>query len=142
MPHGLEAVSLGTAGRELEPGIGAIQRLDRGLLIDAEHHGMLRRLEVEADDVGGFGLEVGIRARLVALQPMRPQAVPLPHRRDGGVGEPQPGRQAATRPVGQGGTGGAACTVRRTIFASSAADKPCPRPARGASPRASTPPWT
>ena len=38
------------------------------------------------------------------------------------------------------GAGGFVCTVSCTILASSAADNPCPRPARGASANASTPP--
>src|SRR5205823_6717777 len=42
-----------------QPGLGAIERLDLALLVDAEDHGMGRRIDVEANDrlefVGKFG---------------------------------------------------------------------------------------
>jgi len=37
-----------------------IERLNLRLLADAEHHGVLRRIETQADHVGGFRLELGI----------------------------------------------------------------------------------
>ena len=39
------------AGFEWEPGLGAIERLDLRLLVDGQHHGVHRRIHVEADDV-------------------------------------------------------------------------------------------
>jgi hypothetical protein len=35
--------------------IGGVQGLDLGLLIDAQHHCVLRRGEVEPDDIGDLG---------------------------------------------------------------------------------------
>jgi hypothetical protein len=36
--------------------------LNGGLFIDAEHRRVLRRAQIEAEDVGGFGFELGIVA--------------------------------------------------------------------------------
>jgi hypothetical protein len=38
-------------GRERQHGISPIERLDGGLFIHAEHVGMLRRMEIEPNDV-------------------------------------------------------------------------------------------
>jgi hypothetical protein len=48
-------MSLGSARREREYGIFAIQGLNGRLLIDAKHCGMLQGLEIKADDVGRLG---------------------------------------------------------------------------------------
>ena len=40
-----------------------VERLNRSLLIHAEHRGMLG-IEIESDDIGSFGLEFGIDVRL------------------------------------------------------------------------------
>src|SRR5207237_4231364 len=45
--------------------LGALQRLDMRLLVDRQHDGILRRVEVEADNLGGLGDKV----RIVALTP-------------------------------------------------------------------------
>jgi len=54
-------VIVGHGGRasllEGQPRLGPIQCLDLGLLVDAEHHGPIRRVEVEPDDVGDPILE-------------------------------------------------------------------------------------
>ena len=42
---------LGHAGHHREHRLGPVQGLDLGLLVHAEHHGLLRRVVVEADDV-------------------------------------------------------------------------------------------
>src|SRR6202011_5448206 len=42
-----------------------LQSLDRRLFVHAQHNGLLRRGDVEADNIGGFGREV----RVVALAP-------------------------------------------------------------------------
>jgi len=34
-----------------QPGLGAVERLDLTFLVDAEHQGFVRRVEVEADEV-------------------------------------------------------------------------------------------
>jgi hypothetical protein len=40
---------------------------------------VLRRIKIQADNVGGFGLKIGIVARQVALQAVRLDAAFLPH---------------------------------------------------------------
>ena len=42
----------------------AVERLDLALLVDRQHHGMRRRVQIEADDVGQLGDEVGIARAL------------------------------------------------------------------------------
>src|SRR3974377_1997778 len=64
----LEPVALGAAWRERKNGIEPIEGLDRCLLVHAEYRGMLRRIDVEPDHVGGLGLEVGIVRSHVALK--------------------------------------------------------------------------
>lgn len=42
---------------ERQPRLGPVERLDLRLLVDAEHHRPVRRIEVEADDLGDLLLE-------------------------------------------------------------------------------------
>jgi hypothetical protein len=49
----------------------ALQRLDRRLLVDAEHHSMLGRVEVEADDVVDLGGKLRVPTDLVGSYEMR-----------------------------------------------------------------------
>jgi hypothetical protein len=51
--------------RELQIALLALQRLDRWLLVHAQHDGILGRRQVEADDVRGLGGKL----RIVALTP-------------------------------------------------------------------------
>src|SRR6201988_538681 len=62
MPVVLEAVTLGSSRRKRQHGIESIQGLDGGFLIDAEHGGMLRGLQIQADNVGRFAFELWIVA--------------------------------------------------------------------------------
>src|SRR3954451_17963228 len=41
----------GAALLQGQAGLGAVERLDLALLVDRQHHGMGRRVNVEADDV-------------------------------------------------------------------------------------------
>lgn len=59
VPLVLEAVPLGASGRERQHGIQSAERLNRGFLIDREHHRICRRREIQADDVGGFVSKFG-----------------------------------------------------------------------------------
>src|SRR6266478_3505882 len=45
--------NLAAAGQHIPP--GPLQRLDRRLLVDAQDQRMFRRVQVEPDDIGGFG---------------------------------------------------------------------------------------
>ena len=67
----LEAVAFGASRRERQDGIETIQGLNGGLLIDAEHGGVLRWAQIETEDVGRFAFELGIIAGHVAFQAVR-----------------------------------------------------------------------
>jgi len=95
----LEAVAFGTSRRERQDGIETIQGLNGGLLIDAEHGRVLRRTQIEAEDVGGFGFELGIVAGHVAFETARLQSRFLPNAMHGVFADAQRGGQFATTPV-------------------------------------------
>src|SRR6202023_3088002 len=99
MPIVLEAVALSSPGAKRQHRVEAIEGLTRGLLIDTEHRGVLRRIDVEPDHIGGLALEVWIIRGQVALQPMglKPGAPPDP--RDHHMIDPQRPRQLAAAPV-------------------------------------------
>ncbi len=67
----LKSVPLRPSRRQWQHGIQTIQGLDGGLLVDAKHGRMLRRIEVQPDDVGRLGLELGVVGGHVSFQPMR-----------------------------------------------------------------------
>ena len=52
--------------------------VDGGLLIDTEDGGVLGRVEVEPDDVGGFLLEVRVRTRQIGRHQVRLEALAPP----------------------------------------------------------------
>ena len=47
---------------KLQIALCPLQRLDRGLFVDTVHDGVLRRRQIEPDDLGGLGGEIGIIA--------------------------------------------------------------------------------
>src|SRR5438552_3950337 len=55
----------GAAIGQLQIALRSLQGLDRGLFVHAEHNGLLRRGDIEANNIGGFGRKV----RVVALTP-------------------------------------------------------------------------
>ena len=57
------------AVRELQIALRPLQRLDRGLLVDADDDGVLGRRHVEPDHIGGLGDELGIVALAPGLAP-------------------------------------------------------------------------
>src|SRR5512134_2540506 len=71
MPVGLEAVALQATWAHWQHRIQAIQRLDRCFLVNAKHRGMLRRIEVKPNHVGGLLFEVRIVRAHVALDTVR-----------------------------------------------------------------------
>jgi hypothetical protein len=57
----IEAVAFGPSGRQRQQLVLAIERLDGGLLVDAEQScGVSRRVEVQAGHIGSLRLEVRI----------------------------------------------------------------------------------
>ncbi len=70
MGHGSGAALL-----QRQTGLGAIERLDLAFLVDGQHQRLLRRVEVEADDILDLFGEVGIVGDLEALHEMRLEAI-------------------------------------------------------------------
>ena len=64
-----------------------VRRLNRGFFIHTEHRRVLRRVHVQADDVGRFFLEGWIVRGHVAVQSMRLQARLRPDPRHGGLAQ-------------------------------------------------------
>ncbi len=73
--------------------LGAVQRLDLGLLVDAQHHGGLRRVQVQPDDVADLGLKLGVGGELERLLPPRLDPPVAPDPRDLGEVQPDPAGQ-------------------------------------------------
>jgi hypothetical protein len=69
------------------------------VFIEAEHGGMLRRMQVQTDDVCDLGFEVGIVAGQITLQSVRLQADFFPHAMHGILAHSQRRRQFATAPM-------------------------------------------
>ena len=63
------------AGAQRQGRLRALQRLNRGLLVDTEDDGVLGRLEVEPDDIGDLGGEGRIPTHFERPHEMRLQAV-------------------------------------------------------------------
>ena len=68
--------------------LGAVKRLDLGLFVDAEHHGMGGRINVEADDVAHLLGELRVPGELEGAQAVRSQAVGAPDALDRGEADP------------------------------------------------------
>src|SRR5246500_5679560 len=52
----------GAAIGQLQITLSSLQSLDRGLLVHAQHNGLRRRGDVEANNIGGFGRKVRVGA--------------------------------------------------------------------------------
>src|SRR5437773_7273701 len=81
----------------------AFQRLNLALLIDAQHQGFRRRVQVEADDVPQLAHEVGIAAELERLDAMGLEIVALarsdaPSPDSPAAASPTCARSSASRP--------------------------------------------
>jgi hypothetical protein len=87
----------GTHGQQR---LGPVESLDLALLIDAEHHRLLRRMQVKADHVGDLLLQLGVGAELEAARAVGLEVMVLPgseHRRPA---HPDPAGDLAAGPVG------------------------------------------
>ena len=73
--------------------------MNSGLLINAEHGRVLGRLQIEAEDVGRFGFELGIIAGHVAFEAVWFQTGLLPNPMHGVFADAQRGGQFAATPV-------------------------------------------
>ncbi len=88
------------AGCQGQHAVLAIERLDRCLIVHAEHGGVRRRVQVQANHVGGLALEVRVVGDEVPLQPVWLQSVLAPDALDGRERHvAQFGCELATAPV-------------------------------------------
>ena len=105
--------------------LGAVERLDLALLVNRQHQGMGRRVEVEPDDVGQLGGKAGIARALEGAHPVRLELVLAPDART----EPSemPTALAIARPVQWiawcGGSVQVNSTTRAVFSAASARSK-------------------
>ena len=105
----LKTMSLGPAWRKGQNRIQAVQGLDSSLFVYAKDGGMIRRVQIKADNVGGLLLEVGILAQHVTAQPVRLKAVPASNPLSAsGTSRSRPG--STTRRIPESRTG---CTLSR-----------------------------
>jgi hypothetical protein len=95
-----KAMSLGSTRRKRQNRIPAVQGLDGSLFVYAKDRGMIRRVQIKADNVSGLLLEVRILAQHVTAQAVRLKAVPSPDPRDGHVIGAKHSGQPAAAPVG------------------------------------------
>ena len=82
----------GSARLHRQRGLGAVQRLALGLLVEAEHHRPRRRVEVQPDDVDELLLEQRIVADLERLDLPRLEVVVGPDLGDRVLADPDPWR--------------------------------------------------
>ena len=99
VPDVVVGALLGVAGLHRQRLLGPVQRLDLGLLVHAQHDRVLRRGQVQPDDVGDLGLQLGVGGELERVGLPRLDPVLLPHRGDRGMVDPQPRREQPRRPV-------------------------------------------
>ena len=77
----------------------SFERLDLGLLVDAQHDGIVGRVEVEAEDIANLVDEGRVGGKLEALRTMRLYAEEGEHAGDCRLGEAGLGGGGANRPV-------------------------------------------
>jgi hypothetical protein len=94
-----------------QPRLGAVERLDLGLLVDREHHGMDGRTDVEVHDVVQFVHEGGVLRQFEDTPAMRRKPVRSPDP----LATPSPTAFAIARAVQWvASCGGGACVSRTT----------------------------
>jgi hypothetical protein len=109
LAHVLEAVALGATGRQGQDGVSPVKGLNGGLLVQAEYDSVLRRVQIERDDVGGLGFEVGVRWRPCSARSGvagdQPEPTPEPRAYAGfrGAGPASDSSNAGCRRAGAGG---------------------------------------
>src|SRR6266576_2930213 len=96
----LKAVPFGASRGQRQNRILAIQGLDGGLFIHAEHRGMRRRVQIQPNNVGGLLLKIRIVRGHVALDTMRLESMLTPHPCHHHVADVQMRSEFARAPVG------------------------------------------
>ena len=90
-------MAFGTPGRQGPHRVFAIERLNRRLLVDAEHGRVLRRVQIQADPIGRLGCEARVVGGQRAFQSMRREGVLGPDTRHWHVREAPPRCAASLR---------------------------------------------
>ena len=85
---------------EWQHGVEPVESLDGALFIYAEDRGIERRLEIECDDIGRFGFEIGVVTRHVTTQTVRLQSDVGPHSRHARLICAQRSGQRSRAPLG------------------------------------------
>ncbi len=105
--QGGRAVALVVMGHRAQPaflhrqaGLGAVQRLDLGLLVHTEHQRLIGRVQVQPNDIRELLQEPGIARELEGLDPVRLQIVAAPNRTDGGLAHALKVRHPPATPLG------------------------------------------
>ncbi len=80
--------------------LGAVESLDLRLLIHAEHHRLIGRVQVETDDVADFLDKEGIRGELERFLPVGLDREGLQPAVNRGLGDPSRCSQSPSAPVG------------------------------------------
>ena len=80
--------------------LAALQGLDLALLVDAQHDGVVGRVQIQADDIANLLDEEGIGGQLEVFLAVRLHAEPLKPALHGALGHASVGGQAAHAPVG------------------------------------------
>jgi hypothetical protein len=100
VPPIVVGLALGNPPMQGKDRLGAVQRPDLGLLVDTEHEGVLEGIEIQADDVQYFLLQVLVRTALVVLESVGLDPTGPPDLMDGVGTDPEAGRHRSGRPVG------------------------------------------
>ncbi len=99
VPDVVVRAPLGQPGLHRQHRRGPVQRLDLRLLIHAQNDRVLRRRQVQPDDVGDLGDQLRIGGELERLAAPGLHAVVAPGPRHGAVRDPEPGGEQPGRPV-------------------------------------------
>ena len=100
IPDVVMGALLGMPGLHRQRLLGPVQRLDLGLLVHTQHDRVLRRRQIQPDDVGDLGDQLGIGGELERLRPPRRHPERPPRLQHRGVVQLQPVREQPRRPMG------------------------------------------
>ena len=94
-------VALDLAGSERQHRLGPVERLDLGLLVDAQHDRPLGRRQIQPDHVADLGLELGVGTEFEGLDPVWLQPGLGPDALDRRDRHADPGGDPSRAPVGR-----------------------------------------
>lgn len=95
----------GLAGLHRQQRGGAVEGLNLGLFVNAQHHGVLGRIDIQPDDVTDFVDQQRVRRQLEGLAAVGPQTEGAPNATDGHAAESRRAGERACAPVRSAGRG-------------------------------------